>query len=69
MRISARNQLKGKVTKISPGPVNAEVDLTLEGGQKIVAIITNQSVNSLGLAEGKVAYAIIKASTILIGVD
>lgn len=69
MRISARNQLKGTVAKITPGPVNAEVILTLEGGQQIAAIITNQSVTSLGLAVGKTAYAIIKASTILVGVD
>jgi molybdate transport system regulatory protein len=69
MRISARNQLKGLVSKITPGPINAEVILTLDGGQQIAAVITNQSVNSLDLAEGKVAYAIIKASTILIGVD
>jgi molybdate transport system regulatory protein len=69
MRISARNQLKGTVTKITPGPVNAEVDLTLEGGQKIAAIITNDSVNTLGLAVGKTAYAIIKASTVIVGVD
>ena len=69
MRISARNQLKGLVSKITPGPINAEVILTLDGGQQIAAVITNQSVTSLGLAEGKVAYAIVKASTILIGVD
>ena len=69
MRISARNQLKGTVAKITPGPVNAEVILTLEGGQQIAAIITNQSVGALGLAPGKTAYAIVKASTILIGVD
>ena len=69
MKISARNQLKGKVSKITPGPVNAEVILTLDGGQQVAAVITNQSVNSLGLAVGKVAYAIVKASTIMIGVD
>jgi len=69
MKISARNQLKGTVSKITHGPVNAEVILTLDGGQQVAAVITNQSVNSLGLAEGEVAYAIIKASTILIGVD
>ena len=55
MKISARNQLRGKVTKIIHGPVNAEVILTLDGGQQIAAVITNQSVNSLGLAEGGVA--------------
>ena len=69
VRLSARNQLKGMISKITPGPVNAEVVLTLEGGQQLAAVITNQSANSLGLAEGKVAYAIIKSSTILIGVD
>ena len=69
MKISARNQFKGKVSKITHGPVNAEVILTLDGGQQIAAVITNQSVNSLGLAEGGVAYAIVKASTIMIGVD
>jgi molybdate transport system regulatory protein len=69
LRISARNQLKGTILKITPGPINAEVILTLDGGQQIAAVITNQSVTSLGLAAGKVAYAIVKASTILIGVD
>jgi molybdate transport system regulatory protein len=69
MKISARNQLKGTVAKITPGPVNAEVILTLDGGQQVAAIITNQSLNTLGLAVGKPAYAIIKASTILVGVD
>lgn len=69
MKISARNQLKGTVAKITPGPVNAEVILTLEGGQQIAAVITNQSMGSLGLAVGKVAYAIVKASTVIIGVD
>jgi molybdate transport system regulatory protein len=69
MRISARNQLKGMVSKITPGPINAEVILTLEGGQQIAAVITNQSVQTLGLAEGKIAYAIVKASAILLGVD
>ena len=69
MRVSARNQLKGMVSKITPGPINAEVILTLDGGQQVAAVITNQSVHSLGLTEGKVAYAIVKASTILIGVD
>lgn len=69
MKISARNQLKGTVSKITPGPINAEVILTLDGGQQIAAVITNQSVSSLSLAVGKVAYAIVKASTVMLGVD
>jgi len=69
MRISARNQLKATVSKITTGAVNAEVVLDIGNGQKLTSIITNESVKSLGLAEGKSAYALIKASSILIGVD
>ena len=69
MRLSARNQLKGTISKITSGPVNVEVILILEGGQQIAAVITNQSVNALGLTEGGIAYGVIKASSILIGVD
>jgi molybdate transport system regulatory protein len=67
MKISARNQLAGKVKQVTKGAVNAEVDLTLTGGESIVAIITNSSVDSLGLAAGKSAYAIIKASEVMVG--
>jgi molybdopterin-binding protein len=69
MRISARNILKGKVVKIVRGAVNAEVTLELPGGIQVVAIITNASVDSLGLKEGKEAYAVVKASSVMIGVD
>ena len=69
MRISARNVLKGKVVKVMRGAVNAEVTLQLSNGVQIVAIITNASANSLGLQEGKEAYAVIKASNVLIAVD
>lgn len=69
MKISARNQLKGKVIKLVRGAVNAEVTIELPGGQQVVAIITNQSVNSLGLQEGKAAYAVIKASSVMVAVD
>jgi molybdopterin-binding protein len=68
MKISARNQLKATVTKITPGAVNTEVQLDL-GGQSVTAVITNASAQSLGLAVGKPAYAIIKASSIMVGVD
>ncbi|MCX6067716.1 MAG: molybdopterin-binding protein [Chloroflexi bacterium] len=69
MRLSARNILKGKVIKITKGAVNAEVTIELPGGTQIVSIITNCSVDSLALTEGKEAYAVIKASNIMVGVD
>ena len=69
MKLSARNILKGKVIKIITGAVNSEVTLELPGGTQLVSIITNSSVASLELKEGKEAYAIIKASNIMVGVD
>ncbi len=69
MKLSARNILKGKVVKIVHGAVNDEVTLQLPGGEQIVAIITDGSVKSLELKEGKEAYAVIKASSVMIAVD
>jgi molybdopterin-binding protein len=69
MRISARNILKGKVIKIVRGAVNAEVTLELPGGVQVVSIITIASVDSLGLKEGMQAYAVVKASSVMIAVD
>ncbi len=69
MKLSARNQLKGKVVKVTPGAVNSEVVLEIAGGVQVVAIITKTSAESLGLAPGKAAYAIIKASNVMVGVD
>jgi molybdate transport system regulatory protein len=69
MRISARNILAGTVTKVIMGAVNAEIDLTLKGGEKIVAVITHDSVTHLGLKEGLPAYAIVKASWVIVGKD
>ena len=67
MKISARNVLAGTVKNVTKGAVNAEVVLALEGGDTVVAIITNHSVDSLGLREDSSAYAIIKASEVMIG--
>ncbi|MBV8436104.1 MAG: TOBE domain-containing protein [Silvibacterium sp.] len=67
MKISARNVLAGKVRNVTKGAVNAEVTLALEGGDTVVAIITNHSVDSLGLREGGSAFAIVKASEVMIG--
>ena len=69
MRISAKNQLKGKVKKITVGAVNCEIVVELPGGEVITSIITKSSVKSLGLKPGATAYAIIKASNVIIGVD
>jgi molybdate transport system regulatory protein len=69
MKVSARNVFSGSVTDIKKGTVNTEVTLTLKGGTPITAIITNGSIDNLGLAVGKDAYAIIKASSIMIGTD
>ncbi len=69
MKLSARNVLKGKVAKVTTGAVNDEVVLELPGGQQIVSIITKASAENLGLAKGKEAYAVIKASSVMIAVD
>jgi molybdopterin-binding protein len=69
MKISARNTLKGVVKRIEPGAVNAEVIVELPGGLEVVSIITKKSVADLGLAVGKPAYAVIKASNVMLGVD
>lgn len=69
MKISARNMLKGTVKAITPGAVNSEIVIELPGGQLITSIITKKSVESLGLAPGKVAYAVIKSSEVMVAVD
>jgi molybdopterin-binding protein len=69
MKVSARNTLEGKVKEIKRGSVNAEVVIELAPGVEITSIITLESVESLGLEAGKKAYAVIKASNIMVGVD
>jgi len=69
MRISAKNILKGTVKEIIPGSVNTEVIIGLPGGIEVVSIITKSSAEGLGLKVGSGAYAIIKASNVMVGVD
>jgi molybdopterin-binding protein len=69
MKTSARNMLKGKVKQVKPGMVNTEVVVELPGGSEIVSIITKESADRLGLTIGKEAYAIIKASNVMIGIE
>ena len=69
MKISARNVLKGKVKRITRGAVNSEVIIEIAGGSEITSIITNASVDNLELKEGSKAFAVIKASSVMIAVD
>lgn len=69
MRLSARNVLTGTVSEVRPGAVNAEVILTLPGGESIEATVTLESAAGLGLKPGAEAYAVIKASAIIVGVN
>lgn len=69
MKTSARNQFLGKVTQVRPGAVNDEIELEVAGGQKIVAIVTHESVGGLGLQVGEEAFALIKASSIIVVTD
>jgi molybdate transport system regulatory protein len=69
MKVSARNTFAGTVTNITKGAVNAEVTLSLKGGIPLIAVVTNGAIDNLGLTTGAEAYAIIKASSVIIGTD
>lgn len=69
MKISARNQIKGKIKNINQGAVNSEVIIETPGGTEIVSIITKSSAENLQLTPGKAVYAVVKASNVMIAVD
>jgi molybdate transport system regulatory protein len=66
MRTSARNQFAGTVARITRGAVNDEVELAVAGGHAIVAIVTHESVDNLGLQLGSEAFALVKSSSIIL---
>lgn len=68
MKISARNLLKGKIVEVTKGATTAHVKIDI-GGTVVTASITNQSVEELGLETGKQAYAVVKASDVMVAVD
>jgi molybdopterin-binding protein len=68
MNISARNALKGKIVDVKKGTTTAHVRIDI-GGQIVTAAITNESVDELKLASGQEAYAVIKASDVMVGID
>jgi molybdopterin-binding protein len=69
MKLSARNVLKGKVVEVKKGATTAHVRIDIGGGHVVTASITNESADELGLANGKPAYAVIKASNVMVAVD
>jgi molybdopterin-binding protein len=69
MKLSARNILKGKIKIIQRGPVSSLVVLILAPGVEIVSTITAESAVALKLKKGQPAYAVIKASSVMVGVD
>ena len=69
MKISARNQLKGKVKSIKHGPVSTEVVVTVAKGVEITSVITETAAADLGLKKGGAVYVVIKASNVIIATD
>lgn len=69
MLTSARNQLSGKVTSIQRGAINDEVEIGLPDGQKVIATMTHGSVETLGLEAGSEAFALVKASWVILLTD
>lgn len=69
MAISARNQLKSTIKSIKAGSVNDVIELALEGGETLTAVITSDSTKNLGLAVGKEAFAIFKAPSVILSTD
>ena len=69
MKLSARNQLKGTIIAIQEGAVNGIVKLDIGGGNIISSTISMNAIQELGLAVGKEAYAVVKATSVMIGID
>ena len=69
MKTSARNQFQGTVGEITKGPVSTEVTIEIAPGLRIVAVISTRSAETLALAVGKPAHALIKASNVIVAVD
>jgi molybdopterin-binding protein len=69
MKTSARNQFSGTVKQMVKGPVSTEVTVSIAPGIDVVAVISTTSANNLGLAVGKPAQVLIKASSVMVAVD
>ena len=69
MKLSARNQISGTIKNVRKGATTSHVEIDVGGGTVITASITNEAVDQLKLAAGQKAYAVIKASDVMVGVD
>lgn len=69
MKLSARNQLKGKIVEIKKGAVNGIVVIQLPDGQKVSSDITLNAIDELNLTVGQTAYAVVKATSVMVGID
>jgi molybdopterin-binding protein len=68
MKLSARNKLKGKIVEVKKGATTTHVKIDV-GGATVTASITNEAAEELKLASGQTAYAVIKASDVMVGID
>ena len=69
MKLSARNQFKGTVVEIQEGAVNGTVKIDIGGGNVMVSTISMNAIKELGLEVGKSAYAVVKATSVMVGID
>ena len=69
MKLSARHQFKGTIVSIEEGAVNGIVRIDIGGGNIVTSTISMGSIRELGLKVGGTAYAVIKATSVMVGVD
>jgi molybdopterin-binding protein len=69
MKLSARNVLPGKVVSVKKGPISSLVVLEIAPGVKLTSVVTANAVSELKLKKGATAYAVIKSSSIILGID
>ncbi len=68
MKLSARNQIPGTITAVTPGATTSHVTIEIAGGVAVTASITNEAAQELALKPGMAAFAVIKASDVMVGV-
>ena len=69
MRLSARNQIKGKVVSVERGPIHSKVRIDIGGGNHLTSVISTEAVDDLKLAVGQACFAVIKANSVMVGID